>query len=475
METTNKKKRVPLLKRVRNILNMSLASSEDEPEESIHADQVVNAVDPKDAKYISDAFQEINWDLSENLAIIPYFGKVGEVFQQHGFNDGAKGIEGNGYYHLSKTKVRGLVDDLKAMLIGQQKLLQTRMKGLKSAARNARKEFDESRKVLLRRSYHPRQFSLLLAWIYLVVALILVLADIPLAVKLMEAGFNLDFGTPGISELMEQPWAVIKGNWETLIMALGVALSSIFFKVLYDEFVSGPLSNWATLAQREPDIPSGDPGYEKDIRKAYRIRAVVKFIIFALTLGTIIILGIFRFQASISKGDLPVYMANWVTQFAFILITLLFPIVSGVCFSMGLDRFLNRGEYKRARKSIQWKRDRFGTATERYESTKSQLEKVESYIEWVRSEAFYRKYLDHLLACYAIGYERGQLTPESNMKFQSFFDMIWRMRRKIVSRQVFNSIHAANANGEESLLSRFEKMAAQEVLDEFKQQNNGNH
>ena len=178
----------------------------------------------------------------------------------------------------------------------------------------------------------------------------------------------------------------------------------------------------------------------------------------------------------LANGSLPPHMANNITQAAFILITLLFPIVGGVCFSMGLDRWLNWTELIAARANRKACRERFIESEEELVGTEAQLEKINSYISWVGSKAFFRKYLDHLLACYAIGYERGQLAPDSNMNVKGYFEMVTRMRRKIVSRQVFNTIRAANKNPDGSILERFDEKAKAEFAAENDQEpNTENH
>ena len=57
---------------------------------------------------------------------------------------------------------------------------------------------------------NPRAFSKALSVIYLLFAVLLTFADIPLALKLTQWGFGLDMGTPNISELLVYPFLVIQ-------------------------------------------------------------------------------------------------------------------------------------------------------------------------------------------------------------------------------------------------------------------------
>ncbi|MCB0533328.1 MAG: hypothetical protein KDD14_14090 [Saprospiraceae bacterium] len=100
-----------------------------------------------------------------------------------------------------------------------------------------------------RRQLYPRQFSRSLAVIYIAIAALLLLADIPLALMITQLIFDL--APPDtehdITYLLFRPeddpcgglpahfWRVITGNWQVTIMTVGVALCAIYFKIFYDD------------------------------------------------------------------------------------------------------------------------------------------------------------------------------------------------------------------------------------------------
>src|SRR5262249_35965970 len=110
--------------------------------------------------------------------------------------------------------------------------------------------------------YNHRQFSLLLGFIYGFFALVLVLADIPLALELTKLGFNLKADpNNAISDLFVfnapegfffHTIKILSANWEVVLFATGVAFCTIYIKIFYDDFVGVPLENLIKKASESP-------------------------------------------------------------------------------------------------------------------------------------------------------------------------------------------------------------------------------
>ncbi len=421
------------------------------PDEKSVETKISDQVDEDRGKEdIGEAFQSLDWDLSEDLGIMPYIGRIGEIFRQRGIAEGAKGVAVNGLYRIITAKVQILVGDLEAILRGERERLKARVEGLAIVAEMKWKKWEHANKVIDRKRRHPRKFSRLLAIFYLIIAFIMILADIPLAIKLMEEGFNFTIAKPNISQLFNDPIGVLSANWEIILISLGIALSSVYVKIFYDEYIGGALSRKATMIEDEVGIDPLDELKSNAIRRAYRFRLIVKVSILLLTLSTIVVLGYFRFDVmSALYGIDPstkglAHLSGGITKASFILITLLFPIIGGVCFSLSLNHLLNYKEYFQARVSIKRNERDFIKARESFDLANSQIEKIKVYIDRVNSPEFEKRYRDFLLSSYGTGYERGQMAPDSAINESDLYGMVERMRKKVVARQVMNTIRAAN-------------------------------
>ena len=103
---------------------------------------------------------------------------------------------------------------------------------------------------------------MVLGGIYGAVALVLVLADIPLALELTRRGFNLKSDpNNAISDLflattqdgfVSHFFRVLTSNWEVVVFATGVAFCTIYIKIFYDDFIGVPLENLIKKASESP-------------------------------------------------------------------------------------------------------------------------------------------------------------------------------------------------------------------------------
>lgn len=229
------------------------------------------------------------------------------------------------------------------------------------------------------RLFDPRSYSPGLAWIYIVVGLVLVFADLPLAYKLITQGFGFNAD---------------KESYEILLTALGVSCCTIFIKIMYDEFI-GPSFGSPVIGEKyflslfdanpEQALTLTD-AERKRIRNWKYCRYGIKIAIFVLTIFVIGWLGKFRsvtlnkmdsreqidsrtkaamkqpvnlFDTAASQVDSVQQKNEAIEKQAtedqknvntptFILLTLLFPLISGVCFSLGFNFRQNIRAYKDA-------------------------------------------------------------------------------------------------------------------------------
>lgn len=244
---------------------------------------------------------------------------------------------------------------------------------------------------------NPRSISLLLVIAYLTVAALLVAADIPLALVLTQQGFDLSLGRPPLEDLLKRPWAVFQNNWEVVILAVGLALSTVYIKIFHDAHAATRIPTTA------PD--SDAPGAR---------RHWFDWFVLTLTLGTILVLGAFRYatnQRYAAAGAMvPLFSPTQdaiITLVTFVMITLVFPVIGGVCLSLGLDHWHNRKALRRAKEDAARSHREYLEASDAVESLQRTLAEWTAVHGWCSTAAFVETVQKLLSATYNHGYQRG--------------------------------------------------------------------
>ncbi len=267
-------------------------------------------------------------------------------------------------------------------------------------------------------SANPRGLSKLLALSYLMVATFLIAADIPLALKLTQEGFDLDLArSPDltIANFFYHPWPVFQENWEVFILAAGLALCSIYIKIFYDRYATTSIPPVEELVEGGTQAHTTKP--------ARPLFAWFFHPVLWLTILTIVALGLFRYTTiesldafEDSLAGLPVNgvwpfssetFRTLVTCFTFISITLLFPVIGGICLSLGLNQLHNLWALRRAARSARLARHELEEASGRVEALRESATDWQAMLSFVGGDAFPRVAADLLRGSYNHGYERG--------------------------------------------------------------------
>jgi hypothetical protein len=326
--------------------------------------------------------------------------------------------------------------------------------------------------------------SLLLAIIYLLVAIMLILADIPLSLTLVARGFQLktevlDPNTgeiTSVNDLLTAPFVTITRLWEPLIMSIGIALSGVFIKYFLDEVLFRERTQATEPAKRF-------------FRDVVFIRKTVLWVLFLGFISTIVILGFFR--ADIQRQE-RLYQLRTQTmvdgrtrgltdqeiernyefqkqemldrdswaEWAFISLTLMFPLVSGICFSAGWSRLektqpyigprLRFGATKRSLSRLEKRYDKaFEELTRADEDFKAQTNKMERERNVFKKRELLIKLQNGI---YVHGYERGQTVPDTLDAGLSSYEQIEKAARKIMAQDMRDHIwqHRGEEKGQES-------------------------
>lgn len=361
-----------------------------------------NGALPRPIMEFGDEIWDLGWTDGRLGQPLPEYERVFQVHAELTKRHKIKTLEG---------EIAGLTNEVER----EQRLKEASDKAFTSAVTR----LDEVKE---RRSKKLREYSLVLGLMLLGVGFILFLSDIPLSLRLVAQGYKIpteaslpNGDTVVIGDIFTKPGLVLQHLWEPLLLALGLAFSGIFVKIFIDEVI------W--IRQQSEENP-------RKVRVFFYSVAVL----FVLTLAFV---GAFRatqqaqgttaaavpsYVPSFATGGAspaPSATANpsgagstWGTGFwSFLLITLMLPIVGGICFLAGwsciqhwfylqscrLDVFLSSWQYKSASRVLT-------SAREHLEAAQSQLRLLTagSNLQADLWESLYRH-----------GYWRGMAVPET--------------------------------------------------------------
>lgn len=385
----------------------------------------------------------------------------GKELRRLGELDGAIEQKANAIYDIVRTEVSHLRSYLYAVFQGEKNSTETEFETKKKIFDNAESDYKSQIEYteLVKKNYrwNYKNFSFIMGRIYVVVAILLIFADIPLSYILTKEAFALE-------EL-----------WQTILMSIGIALCAIYVKIYYDEYFAFPMEK--SVSQFKSVNLNGIDENEVElsqVKKVWNRRYIAKTIILIFSILTIVCLGIVRYNffiaekivittetaptspgldfsdriqpdnSSSNSDQLNNAYKHWSTPLAFILITLLFPMIGGVCASLGSDKVQNYKELVQTDEICKNKKEIYLQALRELNEVEKRLKNWESYLKWSDEKgAFVKGYTSYFIACYVHGYERGILQANLN---KDLFNKAEEMRRKLMAKQIFSVTKSISSN-----------------------------
>lgn len=403
-----------------------------------------------------------------------------------GLEDGKLGLPNtDSAMEKTKTYAKFIVEPIKVYATGKVTEIRNNLKKRERENEDSENQYSQSAffKRVLDFEFHenPRNYSRRLGWIYIFFALILIIADVPLALDLIHKGLQLP-SVPGnnsqIVNFLNDPIQVFQNNWETFLTAIGIAFCTILIKIFYDHFMGISLGKkviYRKKLQKEFELSDKEMINIKWITWG---RNAIKIAILGVSIYGLIILGEFRFQTlrynlliSLNPGNIDeVELVNQyvkdvgpIVKKVMILLSLIFPMCSGVCASIGLNNLMNslaanksESNYRRAKKD--WER-----TINRYEDMRKRLSIWKSYLYqfltknqrnvWILNEGsieavdqystddeeISQRETDiqkYILAFYFRGYHQGMMEPAQSEKYANLYQRAEILRNKLESKSI---------------------------------------
>lgn len=395
----------------------------------------------------SDFFENSVSKLEENTYLRQFLVN-GESFRKSGYIAGLWGIREDDIDGIAAMQIRMTTSLIEERYQSNQRKLESQVDILRTIRANAERDYETKNAYYekLKRAYQysHRQFSLTLGFIYGFFAVVLVLADIPLALELTKRGFNLKSDPESaISDLFAYGTQegfvlhflkVLTVNWEVVLFATGIAFCTIYIKIFYDDFIGVPLENLIKKASESPradyeevylvktERSSEDRAANEEdqalakkkisdrFNRLWWWRFLVKLTVLLVLFSTILVLGYFRYSVVTAPSIKDI--APPVIFLTYSLLTLIFPIISGICGSLSLSNFHNWSEIGKAKKENSEAQKTVLKATDEFRVKEEEKERNKSFLGWLAKEETMGQLKEFLIYCYQSGYKFGYQYPE---------------------------------------------------------------
>ena len=431
-------------------------SSGDKAEEKDELNELLNSIEPKPGNLMPASVPvEMQEDFADQLkqALVA------------GFKDGVSGIRSESIVSLAEAEARETFKSYAGTAAGQIDELQEKISGKEILAGYRKKQlelqYDYCKYMLHFYKFNERGNTIGEFIMYFILFLLLFFADIPIGTELLKGLFSgsnshdpipfTDLFRPG----MFIP--VIVDNWQPLWAAVGISVSTIYFKIVYDEFVGSKYGHSVVSKKRFEELFSGgngessgprhDPGLtseeKSEIQKRARQVKQVKIGLLVFTLFALVIVCLFRIygwqdiDASNEEYTIPV----WVIILAMSGLTLLFAIMSGVCLSIALNSLTNYRRTRAIKSQTLILEEEFEKEISSLANLKNEQIKISKNLAAIGSvEDWIKQVTSIFRAYYTLGFNHGILCPGYFMRDKSFFERICFARSEDAARKINNHL-----------------------------------
>jgi hypothetical protein len=371
------------------------------------------------------------WEMSENAAsdkklVLDQIGSNGKSLESLGEDDGRIGQNPGAMRSITNHKGSQWQAFLFAAFQSRQDVVEAQLQECDERCEDAHTDRDNKTSyrdsILKRYRFDHRKYNLSSGIVYLILAVVLVIADFPLSFEVTHKGFGIS------SE--HKFWGIIQHNH---LLAIGIVLITLYIKIFYDEYFGDPLAKTVARFKRENlhGLEDFDDANDiTEVKRNWKIRFSVKLLVLLLLIATIVVLGMFRQEIIQEGGDTE--ENNTPASLSFILISILIPVISGICASMGVRRMSNWRELRRVKRQAKKSMKIYTHFIKERSLIRSKKKVLENYLKWCNPQGeFQKNCAEYFFACYLHGYHRGARDQMPD----DLYDFAHKMRGKIVGTQ----------------------------------------
>jgi hypothetical protein len=359
---------------------------------------------PKPEFFFKDALgmKDIDRDnkITENLKkILDEIENMGDRFRKLGETDGPFQMRYEAIKIISKNTA-----------IRTSKYIETIFKGISESVENKinvknkeveriiedevkSKGYFEELKVA--KNWKPKNFILWEAIVFFVFGLALLGGDVVLSLTGTREGFFLN------------------ENWEVWTMSIGITACTIYIKIYYDEHILPELERSVTMFKHENLKGIYNDDSKSRLLKIWSFRFIVKTMLLIFTIGCFYFLAMLRFE--VMSGTNEALKQLGYSKATFVSLSMLFPIIGGVCTAIAFKKLRLFTILWKARKDLKKIRENLYKNQEELSKNQQDFDNCKTYISWTTNKEFIDQLSNFLFACYLHGYE--YTFRKYNMKF----------------------------------------------------------
>jgi hypothetical protein len=175
-----------------------------------------------------------------------------------------------------------------------------------------------------------------------------------------------------------------------------------------------------------------------------KIKLAVRILILSCTFLLLFLLSRLRYYAEIALENNPsgVFTKYPETWWAIFMLTLLFPMVAGVCFSLALKVWQNNRSYCKSKKGMKNAKKSLEEAIKKHLMSQKQYENAKATLkDWIDTNQFLPNTRNYLLAAYKNGYWVDYVNPETSDTIQDIVERMTDFRNKTAARRNLSQLY----------------------------------
>jgi len=377
------------------------------------------------------------------IEIVDKITSHGSIFAEIGFNEGRRGLISNSLPAIAQNHADRWQSYLVNIFEGLKKAEEKHRDSVEQQLEDLKpiRASNAKHKKVIEDCYqwNYKSFSLFLGIFYLGVSFALMGSDFYLSLQLTAQGFEIPYDHTNFFSAI---------NMQAIFLALGIAFCTVYIKNFYDEYFAFSIEKQVMQFRRKsiPWVENDLENPEKNrttMRGVWYLRLVFKTIILFVIFGTLIGLGILRYETFAQSGkaiiitegvqisgETDTTLLNKINNntantnqnntanissnqhISFILLTILFPLVGGICMSLGLDKIQNYRLRNKVNKEDETLLKKNLVLTNDFKNSIKELEKYNGILKWCGIKEFKTEYTQYFLSCYTHGFHDGILAAE---------------------------------------------------------------
>jgi hypothetical protein len=334
-----------------------------------------------------------------------HFEVIGVMFENRGRSDGRLEINPSLAADIIKSEAKELQGLIKGVFTSKVIIDDTTKTDRENSFNIAKGDLDTQKEYVgaIEKKYRfdYKDFAVFIGILYILFSIGFLIADVPLSRLVVQQGFE------------------IKSNIDAWLLTIGITLVGVYFKIWWDEYVNPGVEKIVTK-NRKKNLEGFETIPEKDLEQGIKTvkrarygRGLLKAAILLTALFSIGILGYFRYivyiytEFTLQSKPIPDALASFSAVSGFILISILFPFLGGICLSIGTDKVQNWKERRSAKRQLRNREKEYLIALKAKEDAQKELNASVECLEWSKDKTFVEDRKDLFTSRYNSGYNIG--------------------------------------------------------------------